>query len=348
MTEFKLSSIVKQLKKDFGSLSIAEDMVDPHDFVSTGNLAFDLISDGGIPYGGIAEFLGLSASGKSTIIQRVIANSQKKFGAVGILIDREKAYTKKRAEQLGIDNDNIMVLPPENAILVSDAFNFLIDSITKIRAKSKDIYITAAIDSIGAFDQDTSLENSSTPRKAKSLHAGFRKIMPYIDDKVMFLFTNHVTYRIVLYGNPATSSGGEAPKYYSNVRFSLEDAKTIIDPKRNNEVMGNWLRMESIKTRLGPCHRSCMVRHLFKTGIDYYSGYARLLADRGYLKPKNKKEFNKFNQTTLKYNDSEINSDKMEEALAKFPELLFSEYPEYNIVEESEEEIEEEIEGEDE
>ena len=98
--------------------------------------------------------------------------------------------------------------------------------------------------------------------------------------------------------------------------------------------------MEVIKTRTGPSHRVCYVRHLYETGIDYYSGYARLLAQRGILKPKNEKEFNSFKQSTLKYEDNEINEDKMRETIEKYPELLLSEYPKYgelSLIKEKEE-----------
>jgi hypothetical protein len=128
-------------------------------------------------------------------------------------------------------------------------------------------------------------------------------------------------------------------KYYSNLRFALEEKHKILDPKQGNEVIGNWLGIEAIKTRLGPCYRTCYIQHFYETGINYYSGYARLLAQRGYLKPKNKKEFASFKQVTLKYEDKEINENEIEKFLEKHPELLFVAYPKYNInnLEESEE-----------
>lgn len=325
-----------QKKKGYENISLGSDIpgIDEFDFVSTGNLAFDLIADGGIPFGYLTELLGLSQSGKSTIIYKTIANAQEEYDAVGILVDREDAYTKERGSQLGVNNENLLICPPKDAVLIPNAFDFIMDTITAIRKSDDDenqTHIVIAVDSIGSFDQDTELSKSSTPRKAKDLHAAFRKILPYMDKRIMFMAANHKTYQVgIIYGDNTTSTGGEAMKYYNNVRFALQDRKKIVDAKRGNEVMGNWIGIESIKTRLGPCYRTAYVRHLYKTGIDYYSGYARLLAQRGYLTPKNKQEFNSFKQSTVKYDGKEFSENNIEKFLQEHPELLFDKYPEYN------------------
>ena len=331
-----LSKVKNRLKKDYGSLKTGGELKDTFDYVSTGNLALNLISDGGIPFGYVAEFLGKSQSGKSLIIQQIIANAQKDYDAVGVLIDRENAYSKKRGEELKINNDNLFVLPPQDSILVPDAFEFLMDTIVTIRKADGDdgdnkTHIVLAIDSIAAFDQDTELKKSSTPRRAKDIHAGFRKLLPYLDDRIMLLVANQVTYKVgVLFGNPETSTSGESLKYYSHVRFALEDRKKIIDELKDKEVIGNWIGIESIKTRFGPCYRTCYLKHFYKTGIDYYSGYGRLLVNRGYLEPKNKTEFNKFKQSTLVFGNENVNENNMNVFLENHPELLFMEYPEYH------------------
>ena len=116
-------------------------------------------------------------------------------------------------------------------------------------------------------------------------------------------------------------------KYYSTIRVALGDKRKIVDDTRNNEVIGSWIEVEAIKTRLGPCFRSCFVRHYYDTGIDYYSGYARLLVHRGYMTPKNKVEFDRFAQATLKYKDATVNENEIEAMLVKYPELKFDKYP---------------------
>jgi len=338
-----ISKVISGLKKKYGysSIGLAGDRVDPSEFVSTGNKAFDLMSDGGVPFGHIAEFLGLSASGKSTFIYKLMANAQRDYNAVCVLVDRENAYTNSRARQLGIDPDNNFVIcPPADCILASDGMGFLINFITSVREsedrqrkKGEEVdpaYIVLAIDSVGAFASDTAIDKSQAPRTAKDLHTSFRKIIPLIDNRVMLVFSNHITYKVgIIYGNTTSSTGGEAPKYYSHERFALEDRKKILDATKGNEVVGNWLGVEAIKTRLGACYRTCYVRHLYKTGIDYYSGYARLLADRGYLEPKNKSEFKSFKQKTLSFGEKTVNEDNIDTFLAENPELDFDTYPEY-------------------
>jgi RecA/RadA recombinase len=325
-----LQKIAKGIKDKYSSISVAEDIPDPSDYVSTGNLALDLISDGGIPFGYCTEFLGLTSSGKSLLLQKILANAQKQYDAVGIMGDRENCYTNKRGEQLGIDNSRLIVAKPQDLATPTDGFGFFIDAISQIRKTDKDTYVVMILDSLAAFDKDVALDKSDSGRKAKSTHEGFRALLSHIDIKTMFMVANQVTYKITSFGDPRTTTSGEAPKYYSTVRIALEDKREITDPKRGNEVVGNWIGAEVIKTRLGPNHRSCYFRHLYETGIDWYSGYARLLAARNYLKPKNASEFKAFKQVLLTYGEEAVSEYNVEEFVKKHPELLFDKYPDYN------------------
>jgi protein RecA len=326
-----LSAIVKSLKSNFKSVSVASDRQDPTDFVSTGNLAFDLISDGGIPFGYCIEFLGKSQSGKSLLSHKIIANAQAKYDTIGVLVDRENAYTKQRGEQLGVDNNKLIIASPSDTPTITDAFLFVLSSLDEIRKQDKDTYIVVVIDSISAFGKDVSLEKSDTGRKAKATHEGLRELIPKIDSKIMLLVANQVTYKVgVMYGPNLTSSSGESMKYYSTVRFSLEDAHKMIDDSRGKEVIGNWIGVEVIKTRLGPCYRSCVIPHFYKEGVSFYGGYARLLVDRGFLRPKNVSEFNRFSQQTVLLGREQFSEWNVEAMLEKHPELLFDKYPEYN------------------
>lgn len=343
-----LKGIVNTLKKKYRNCDIASELKGPTDFLSTGNLAFDLILDGGVPFGYVMEFLGLSSSGKSMFIHKLIGDGQKKFNAVGILVDRENAYFPKRGEQLGIDNERLLRASPQDVSTVIEGFQFIADSVNLIRKndlanynsqgnKCESIYdvpdeakthIVVGLDSIAAFDKDTSLDKSDSGRKAKASHEGLRNLTGILDNRMMFLVANQITYKVgVMWGDPRTSTSGESMKYYSTIRVSLEDRRKIIDSTRNNEVIGSWIGVEAVKTRLGPCFRSCYVRHYYDTGIDYYSGYARLLVHRGYLVPKNKSEFEKFAQSTLRYKDGTVDENKIETMLGKYPELKFNSYP---------------------
>ena len=326
-----LSQIAKALKKKYTSSRIAESEKDKLEYISTGNIAFDLISDGGIPFGFSTEFLGLSQSGKSLYIQQIIANAQSKYDAVGILADRENAYSKPMGEKLGINNSNLLVAKPADIPTPYDGFSFIIDSIKLVRQHFKDRYIVVGLDSVSAFSKDVDLAKSDSGRKAKAIHEGMRELLTFIDDKIAIVIANQVTYKIsITWGDPKTSTAGESLKYYSTMRFSLEERRLIVDPAQNNEVVGAWLGIECMKTRLGPCHRACYLPVFYESGIDPYGGYARLLAHRGYLVPKNKSTFKSFNSVTLQYGDETVNEFRMESFLEKHPELLFESYPEFN------------------
>ena len=327
----------KNIAKRLKSLGMtkADDVEDSTDLVSTGNCALDLISDGGVPFGHVVEFLGFSQSGKSLFIQQLIASAQKKYNAVGILIDRENSYTVKRGEQLNINNDNLFLVKPDKCPTILDAFNIILEGIRTIRESSKEEYIVVAIDSISSFGKDVSLEKSDSGRRAKSTHEGLREALTLMDNKILLVVSNQFLYKIgIIYGDPRTSSSGEAMKYYSTVRVALEDRHKIIDKSKGNEVVGNWIGAEVIKTRLGPSHRTCFIPHFYETGIPYYGGYARLLVNRGYLYPKNKTDFNKFDGKSVIYEKGDVKEQYMEDNVEKMfeahPELLFTSYPEYN------------------
>ena len=326
-----LKKIADKLKDKYKNTTIVSEDDGLVDFVSTGNLAFDLISDGGIPFGVMTEFIGFSQSGKSLYCQTILANAQRDYGAIGLYIDREGALTDKRAKELGVDTSNVIKAPPESVPTAVDAFSFVIESILDIRKQDKDIYIVAVIDSIAAFDKDVDLEKADVGRKAKSIKEGLRALFTHIDKKVMVLIVNHFYYNVgVVFGTPKQASGGEGLRYFNTLRIALEDKRKITDPARGNEVIGSWIGIEVIKTRLGPCYRTCYVPFYYTTGVLRLGGYMRLLVDRGYVKPKNKKEFLGFRQVMVKYNDKEFNEYDIEKFIETYPSLLFDHYPEYN------------------
>jgi len=295
-----MQKVLNNLTKKYSGASLGSTLRDNYDYVSTGNLGLDLISDGGIPLGTCIEFLGLSQSGKSLFLYKIMANAQRDYDAICILADRENAYTKPRGIQIGIDQNTFII------------------------AEAKDIPTPV----------DEALAKSDSGRKAKASHEGLRKLLGFMDKKTTLLVANQVTYKIgILYGDPKTTTAGESMKYYSTVRFALEDKKHVKDPTKGNEVIGSWIGVEVIKTRLGPCYRTMYIPHFYKTGIPYHGGYVRLLVDRGYLKPKNKAEFDKFAQQTVVYKRDEIKEEysefDVEKLFEKHPELEFKEYPDY-------------------
>lgn len=330
MIELDLNKVVKRLKKKYEHTGVVSEDKGLTDFVSTGNLTFDLISDGGVPFGVMTEFIGLSQSGKSLFCQQILANAQRDYNAIGVVIDRENAFTDKRARELNVDTDRVIKARPKDTPLVSDAFDFLIETIAGIREQSEEAYIVGIIDSIQAFDKDVDLIKSDQGRKAKAVKDGLRKLFTSLDERTMLLVVNHFYFNVgQMFGDPKVAAGGEGLKYFNTVRFALQDRTKIIDMSKGGEVVGQWIGVEVIKTRLGPSHRKCYIPFFYKEGIPWYGGYVRMLVDRGYVEPKNKSEFGSFKQTTVKKDDKQYNEFDVDRLLKDHPELEFKEYPEY-------------------
>jgi len=324
----EIDKAVKKLKETYGSLRVAGTEADTREFISTGNKALDLALDGGIAWGYVSEFAGLSQSGKTTIMQKMLADAQQKYGAWGIWIDREKAWHNQRAEFLGIDLEKVIVVDPIDMITVPEATRTLDDI---LKALPDNEYRFIAIDSISAFADTAKIDKMDMGKKAQSIHRLFRTILPHINNKGSLNFSNHVTYNLnVMFGDKTTTAGGEGPKYYTSYRLRLNDRIAIKDSNKNNEVMGNWIKAKVIKTRSGPSMRDVKFPHYYKSGIPYYGGYARLLVDRNYLRPKNKQEFNKFKGTKIIYKDKQHTELDIENNIEDYPELNFDIYPEWN------------------
>ena len=333
----ELQKLAKKLSKKYGTLRIAGEVEDTKEFVSVGNLAMDLMLEGGIALGYATEWSGKSGSGKTLMIQLALADMQKRYDAIGVWIDRENAWYNKRAADLGVNLNNVILLSPADVPTVPDAEIALRDILSGL---PKDSYKFIAIDSISAFMKEG--DKADMGKRAQSWHNLFRAILPYIDNKTSFHFSNQRTFKIgVLFGDNTTTTGGEAPKFYTSYRLKLDDKKAIIDPKRGNEIIGNWISAYIEKTRRGPNHRKIEFPFYYASGIPYYGGYGRLLWKRGYVEPANKTEFKAFKQSTLQYNDEKFSEFEIEKFIEKHPELLFNAYPEYNLNAEAAEEVDE-------
>lgn len=344
-----LSDIVNLIKKDFGKNSdvgLACDEPDDTEFVSTGSKVLDLcIHSEGLPIDGkITELLGLFSSGKSLILQMLIANAQKKYDAIGILVDRESAFTKKRGEQLGILTDKLIYIGPKDVPTITDAMQFICISIEKIREKFPTRKIIVGIDSIAAFDkagkvkikkdsdgnETETITESKTDmgRRAKDVHSALRKALNYLDRNTSFIILNQITYMPgIMYGNPQTSTSGEGSKYYSSTRIRLEQGKKIVDKNRGGEVVGQYIKCEIIKSRLDAAHRKCEIPFHYREGIPYYGGYLRLLAERGIIKTTTKTGENAYKE--FLYKDVRFKEGQEKLVLEKFPELLYEKYPDW-------------------
>lgn len=330
MEEINLSGIVAKIKKDFAGASIASEIEDPKEFISTGNKVVDLMLEGGIAWGYVTEWAGLSQSGKTLMLQMMLADAQKKYGAIGIWLDRENALTTERLIELGVDTTRLIIAKPWDIPTIIDAEKFLVDSITAVREKYPEIHLLIAVDSVSSFGLAQMGEDMG--KKAKNLHAFFRRVIPLIDKKCSLQLANQVFFNPgVMYGDNKSTSGGESVKYYASYRVLVDNKKQIIDEAKGGEVVGNWIKIHVTKTRRGPSHRECIIPFSYKEGIPYLGGYIRMLCDRGYLKPKNKTEFSSFKQKTVNdFDGKQFYEGKDEVVLETHPEFDFNEWPEFN------------------
>jgi len=318
----EVQKLIKNLKSKVPGIRLGSEEP-PLEYISTGNLALDLALEGGIAWGYVGEWLGKSASGKTLLLQMLLSDAQKKYDTIGIWFDREKAFFKNRAEELGIDTNKVILIEPQEIVTVADCEAVAKEILPKIPPEK---YKFIAIDSISAFAKEG--DKADMGKKAQALHNFFRTLIPMMDDRTSLNFTNQITFKIgILFGDPSTSTGGEGPKYYSTYRLKLDNKKEIRN--ENNMVIGNWIKAVILKTRLGPSFREIEFPFYYKDGISYSGGLARMLDKAGILKPKNKAEFKAYKSHTLLYGEGgeKVDEFRIEEFLERHPEVDVTKYP---------------------
>jgi len=319
----KIADVIKDLKKELNmkTVTVGTEFEDPTEYVSSGNLALDWCLGGkGFAYRFVAQLLGKSKAGKTSLMLKVAANAQKQQNAWVLWVDRESAFVRSFAEKLGVDMSKLILAEAADVKTPSEAYNFYIKAHEALRNQDPDCYIVMCLDSLAAFSKGQ--EGEDMGRTAKAHHAGFRDLMPLMDNQTMLLFANHVTYRVgLVFGKPTTHTGGTAPEYYSSYILEMEQGKLIQD--EHKEVLGSNIEAEVVKTRLGPAHRGCIIPFLYEDGFQWYGGFMRMLTAKHIMTPTNKADFKagrptyfKHMETDVKYHESEV-----EQLLKDHPEL---------------------------
>lgn len=320
-----IKSITKALKKELkmSSLQLGSDYVDPTDSVSSGNLSLDWALDGGFSFKFIVQLLGKSKSGKTALMLRALASAQEEYNAFGLWCDREGAFVRSFAEKLGVDMDRMFYLGPSDIPTPQEAFNFFTKSHEVLRSEDKDAYIVMCLDSVAAFLPVAGpLVSEDMGKVAKGLHRGFRLITSVIDENSIMFFSNQIQANVgVLFGKKEVAAGGGAPGYYSSYVLELDPGALIKNP--TGEVVGQYIKTEVIKTRLGPAYRGSVIPFLYDTGYDLYGGFMRMLVDRGVLRPTNKADFASGKPTNYQHlkTEKKYKEHEVEELLKDHPEL---------------------------